>query len=61
MTNFGAILEFSAADKNNSSVGSHAVIFTFFVNTNWRKGKYRRAVENVGLVDNETILSDCER
>ena len=61
MTDFGATLDLSAAEKDNSSVDNHAVICIFFVNLNWRNVKYKRAVEDVGLVEDEIIVSDCEK
>ena len=61
MTDFGATLDLSAAEKDNSSVNNHAVNCILFVNLNWRNVKYKRAVEDVGLVDDETIISDCEK
>ena len=53
MTDFGATLDLSAAKKDNSSVDNHAVICIFFVNLNWRNVKYKQAVEDVGLVEDE--------
>ena len=61
MTDFGATLDLSAAEKDNSSVDSHAVICIFFVNFNWRDVKFKRMVEGVGLVDDVTRVSDCEK
>ena len=38
---------------------NHTVICIFFVNLNWRNVIFKQVVEDVGLVDNETIVSDC--
>ena len=61
MTDFGATLDLSASEKDNSSVDNHAVICIFFVNLNWRDVKFKRVVKDVGLVEDETIVSDCEK
>ena len=61
MTDFGATLDLSAAENDNSSVDNHAIICIFFVNLNWRNVKYKRAVEDVRLVEDEIIVSDDEK
>ena len=61
MTDFGATLDLSAAEKDNSSVDNHAVICIFFVNFNWRDVRFKRMLEGVGLVDDVTRVSDCEK
>ena len=60
-TDFGATLDLSAAEKDNSSVDNHAVICIFFVSQNWRKVSYKREVEGGGVLDDETIINDCEK
>ena len=60
-TGFGATLDLSAAEKDNSSVDNHAVICIFFVSQNWRKVSYKREVEGGGVLDDETIINDCEK
>ena len=54
-TDFGATLELSAVGKD------HAVICTFFVNQNWRKVIYKREEVGGEVLDDETMINDCEK
>ena len=45
MTIFGATLDLSIAEKDNSSIDNYAVILIFFVNSNWRDVKFKRVVK----------------
>jgi len=57
-TDFGATLDLSAIEKDNSSVDNHAVICIFFVLTNWRRVPFRKTENNTM---DEAIVSDCDK
>ena len=57
-TDFGATLDLSAIEKDNSSVDNHAVICIFFVLTKWRRVPFLKIESNTM---DETIVSDCDK
>lgn len=60
-TDFGATLDLGAMEKDNSSVNNHAVICIFFVLTNWRRVKFQRKTQGGIMLDDETMINDCDR
>ena len=58
---FGATLDLMSAEKDNSSVNNHAVICILLVNFNFRTVKFKRKGPNGQMIDDETIVSDCEK
>ena len=60
-TDFGATLDLRGAEADNCSVDNHAVVCIFFVLMNWRKVQYKRKNDQKELVDNSTILNDCQK
>ena len=59
-TDFGETLDLIATEKDNSSVNNHAVIFIFFVCSNWRVATFKKQVEGSEDVFDKTILNDCD-
>ena len=60
-TDFGASLDLSATEKDNSSVDNHAVLCILFFTHNWRRVKFKREVRDEVFVDDEIIVNDCEK
>ena len=56
-TDSGATLDIK---KYNGSLENQAAICIYFVNINWRRVKYRRAIDDAELIDNETTVSGSE-
>ena len=58
-TDFGSTLDLMATEKDNSSVSNHAVNFIFFVCSNWRIVRFKKQIEGIEDVFDETIVNDC--
>ena len=56
-TDFGAVLDLMAAEKDNCSVNNHAVVCILFVTYDWRLVKYKR---KDGTMD-ETIICTTDK
>ena len=56
-TDFGATLDLSASEKDNSSVDNHAVICIFFVIYDWRNVTFKRK----DGTEDETIINTCDK
>jgi hypothetical protein len=60
-TDFGATLDLMAAEKDNCSINNHAVICICLVSYDWRKVKFKKEGENGSLIDDETIINECDK
>ena len=60
-TDFGATLDLSTVENDNSSVNNYAVICIFFVSQNRGKVSYKRKVEGGGVLDDKTSVTDFEK